>query len=102
MMTPIEIEKALGGLSYMPGFALSIEEDYEGPFLVIEATLPDANDWSLTTDLRIESFIPPMHSVAQFDEWVGWRLARVWVHESWECLRRDGKPVRDPGHDLGR
>lgn len=68
----------------------------EGPTLRIEATVADAYAPDKTTDLGIDSPIPPCATEHDFLTWLRWRLARVAVHESDEWLRRDGAAVFDP------
>jgi hypothetical protein len=97
-----EMQRALGRVTYKPGFDLSLfMHPYEGPNLRIKTTVPDGSDPTKTVDLYINSLIPEwlIETEDHFYRYVLWRLHKVEAHETCEFLHVDGKPYRDP-HDF--
>jgi len=89
----------LARVSYQPGCRLEIREcPFEGPYLWIVATTQDTTNPDTTIDLGVQTFIPPMRTLGQFNDFIEHRLRRLAVHEHLEWLRLDGEPLYDP-HD---
>lgn len=101
MLTLTELANVLDTVTYRPGWTLQVREldSVQGPFLTIQATVPNAYQPDKTVDLRIHSPIPPMPDPAAFLAWLAWRLSRVELHECLEWFQVAGKSWRDP-HDL--
>lgn len=95
-------------VTYKPGWAFAVYQgEWEGPHLVIVATLPNAYDGSddptttTMTTLSIHSAIPPMDNLLDFGRWLAWRICRIESHEAREWLKLGGKAMFDPHTDAG-
>jgi hypothetical protein len=99
-LTYAELDRELARLHYRrPGWSVALFLDpWEGPALLLTATVVDAYHPERTTDLRIRSLVPPCPTADAFADWVLWRLLQVESHETRELLWRDGAPLYDP-HD---
>jgi hypothetical protein len=96
-----EIREAVWCVTYRPGWSFEVYEGrFEGPHIVIRATIQDSARPTQAVTLDIHSMLPPMRSAEQFYEWLAWRLARIEVHEMREWLKVDGRVIFDP-HALG-
>jgi hypothetical protein len=96
-VTVAELATHAKRLTYRPGWVFQVYEGaHEGPHIVIAATLPDSTRPGETVDVRIDSAVPPLDTLAQFERWLLWRLRIVESHECREWLKRDGLPIFDP------
>jgi hypothetical protein len=99
MLSPAELEAAVAGFSFWPGWSFRVYLDkHLGPSLLIKATVLDGYDFSRTVDLGIRARIPPhaARSPAALGEWLLWRLEEALIHEAREGLRSGGELVDDP------
>lgn len=105
LSTP-DIAAELATITYKPGWRFRVYDGaWEGQHFVITTRVRDAHNEGQMTTLDVHSMLPPMESPAQFRRWLGWRLARIEVHEMREFLQRRGAPIFDPhaegaDHDL--
>jgi hypothetical protein len=106
ILTTAELARELEVITYKPGWRFRLYDGaWEGQHFVITTAVPDAYHEGRTTTLDVHSMLPPMETFAQFRRWIGWRLARIEVHEMREFLQRRGAPIFDPHaenaeHDL--
>jgi hypothetical protein len=106
MLTVPEMASELEVITYKPGWRFRVYEGvWEGPHIVITTVQTDAYHEGQTVTLDIHSMLPPFVDFAQFRRWLGWRLARIEVHEMREFLQRRGAPIFNPhaegaDHDL--
>lgn len=98
------MQHALSKISYKPGWGFEVYEGiHEGPHIRITAELVDAYDQNKTTTIDVHSALPPSESVAQFLDWLLWRIKIIEVHEAREFFRYCDKPWSDPhAPDAGR
>jgi hypothetical protein len=97
VLTVAALAAHLGRLEFMPGWTVTLYDGrFEGPHIVIRATVPNSYQPAEVVDLDIHSALPPMPDLAYFEVWLEWRLRRIWGHEVREWLRRDDRPVFDP------
>lgn len=100
MLSVLDIQNALLGVEFMPGWSFEVYQgQWEGPHVRIHATVPNAYHPNETVELDIHSSMPPFHTREDVDEWMVWRLSRIWTHEVLENYRREGYPVYDPHRD---
>jgi hypothetical protein len=101
VLTLDQIRAHLGARTYWPGWSIRVDDGgWEGPKVVIGATVDDAYHPGEQVTLDIHTYLPPQPTVADLDRWVVWRLARIAVHEVLEGWRDDaGRPVFDPHAD---
>jgi hypothetical protein len=101
---PVQAMRAhLTRFTYRPGYRMEIREcPFEGPYLWIVATEPDTTNPGETIDLGVPTFIPPLHTLQQFNDFIEARLRRLAVHEHLEWLKLDGKPLYDPHNPVWR
>jgi hypothetical protein len=96
-----EIREAVWCVTYRPGWSFEVYEGrFEGPHIVIRATVPDSTRLGQAVTLAIHSMLPPMRNRQAVFEWLAWRLGRIEVHEMREWLKVDGRVIFDP-HALG-
>lgn len=98
MLTEIELVHRLFEQKYMPGWRIHGIIDREGPAMVIRATVLSSVDPTETTDLRIVTYVPPMRTLQEVDQFVHWRLERMAIHEVAEWHRVNGHPVEAARH----
>lgn len=93
-----DLNNLLFDVTYRPGWNLKVHtpDPYQGLFLSVIAEVANAYDPSSTTELRIHSPVPPMHTPAEFYRWLLWRLKQIEIHESMEWFQIKGKPYCDP------
>lgn len=97
MLTVADLQQHLTRVSFMPGWDIEVREGrWEGPHIVIAAKVPNAYRPDEPMTLDVHTSLPPMHTYGQFDEWLVWRLNRLWSHEVREFYRVDGVPPFDP------
>lgn len=97
MLTLRKINDLLADVGYRPGWEFSTYEDeYEGPHIRIVATLINGYDTNITTDIGVNSPLPPFETEKEFLRWLSWRLRRIESHESREFFRYKGQLVSDP------
>jgi hypothetical protein len=95
-----ELHKELSLYSYRPGWMFTLWNDpHEGFLLYIVAKVIDSADPEKETELRINSWVPPMETRKQFCEWLFWRLRQIEIHECMEWFKRRGQSVFDPHAD---
>lgn len=98
-LTYEQLAEEIAHYTYRPGWTLSVYlHPWEGPIFRVVAEVPDAAQPGHTTQLRINSLIPPMETRRQFGHWLVWRLGQIETHECREYLRRRDSLVTDP-HD---
>lgn len=96
MLSVAELAAHLRRITYKPGWKLSVREGgWEGTHFRLVATLPNSYGAGRIT-IGVDSMVPPMESVEQFERWIAWRLGRIEVHEMREFLKRDGEVIFDP------
>ena len=96
-LTVAQMVEHLEHLTYRPDWMFELYTGrHEGPHIAIHANLPDAERPGHNVVVRIDSNIPPMRTVEDFEQWLLWRLSIIEVHEAREWFRRDGRPVSDP------
>jgi len=93
-----DLNNLLFDVKYRPGWKISVHhpDPYQGVYLSVIADVPNAYDENKTTQLRIHSPIPPMHTPADFYRWLLWRLCQIEIHECMEWFRVSDKPYSDP------
>lgn len=97
MITVDDLTRWLEGVSFAPGWTINAIDTREGPAVVFTKT--EANSRTADTDihLRIIAHVPPhLHTRERFDDWLLWRVERIYLHEAREWLQRDSKPIFDP------
>ena len=101
-MTTPAIATALRRFSFWPGWTFMLFEhpNYEGPWVRIRADVPDAYHPAETTELGIDSALPPIPDEAYLAQWLTWRCVNIAVHEALEWSRWDGVPVIDPHAEI--
>ena len=96
-LTVPQLQAALERFTYKPGWKFAVYEGrWEGPHMQITATLPDAYAPDATVTVDVHSMLPPIPDEGALWVWLGWRLARIEVHEMREFLRVDGVVLFDP------
>jgi hypothetical protein len=90
-LTHDELVDHIARFTYRPGWQLSIFADpWEGPVFRVVAKVDNAYNPGETTELRINSQMPPISSADYLMAWVQWRLIQIESHEAREWLRIDG------------
>lgn len=97
-MTIPQIKRALARITYMDGWTFeAFEHRSEGQKLrIVVPDLPNSYRPDVKTTLGINTFIPPCENEEQFFTWLGYRLRRIWEHESDEWFKVDGRQFYDP------
>jgi hypothetical protein len=93
---------AILAVTYLPGWTFEVEDgNHEGPWLRVNATVPDAYNQAEATVLDIH--IPlgdilaiPDLTVDQLFSWLDARLMRIAEHEHHEWFQVNGDPWVDP------
>lgn len=101
-LTVKEIRAVVADLDYMPGWAFTVRGDQYQPVLRIEATAPDARRRGETTDLGIDSPIPPLPDEETLLGWLRWRVHQIACHEVDEFLLWRGERLNDPHKEARR
>jgi hypothetical protein len=84
-LTHDELVDHVARFTYRPGWQLSIfANPWEGPVFRVVAKVEDAYNPGETTELRINSRMPPIPSVDYLAAWVQWRLIQIESHEARE------------------
>lgn len=99
MLSSGELVKELAQFTYFPGWKLGIGNDpWEGPYLRVVATVPNAYDPDKQTDIGITTYISPNDraNIVSFHRFLDWRLGRMASHEHREWLRYNGQALNDP------
>lgn len=101
MLTFTELSDELSYYTYRPGWMMTLWEDpMQGILLHIVAEVENAYDTSEPVVLKINTWLPPMHTKKQFGEFLAWRLRQIEIHESMEWLKRRGVCLEDPHKDV--
>lgn len=96
-LTTDQLQAALAEVTYRPGWSFSLSEHrWEGTKIRILAEVRNSNRPDETITLGIDSFVPPMSTVAQFHQWLIYRLIRIESHEAREWLREHDQPLFNP------
>ena len=96
------LSRVVDGLAWFEGWEITVyDTPRQGTFVrVLAVGQADFRKPGCTTDLGIESEIPDgaRRSEEAFLDWLGWRLATIARHESYEALRHraTNQPVFDP------
>jgi hypothetical protein len=94
-----ELATRVRGFGYKPGWTFDVYNDpWEGPFLYVRVTMPDAYNPGQEITLGVRSNIPPMRNHEDLTNWLLWRIMQMEIHECLEFFTFYGKRVRDP-HD---
>lgn len=99
MLTVEQMRAILDGLTYRPGWTMSIEEnEHEGPYLRVVGETKNTYNENEDIDLGINTYLSPNDRRGEdaFLDFLVWRLVRIESHEAREWLRRDGVAIADP------
>lgn len=95
------VKELLERFTYKPGWVFhAMKHDHEGDWISIEVTLENSYEPGTTTDIRVNSPVPPYASNHDFYEWLMWRLERFESHECREWFKVDGLVFSDPHEQI--
>ena len=107
-LTHEEIRAILARVSYKPGWTIVARRHPFGTYVLIDATVPDAEyveqwrrnpypiEYIPSTRIGVRACVPQVSTERDFLDWLAWRMIKVERHESREFFQVDGKPWDSP------